>query len=301
MSNKLIVVLGATGTQGSSVVTALLKDGKYAIRAITRNLDSPAAAALRDQGVEVVSANIVDKDSLIKAFDGAYAVFGVTIPYTQDSEELQGRNIVDAAKAAGVPLLVWSSLPGAAESSNGKYTTIAPFDQKRAVDKYIETAGQPTVILHAGSFAENLLSFGLLIPDSASPGHWTITYPMAPESKMGGIWIGGDLGNIVVAVIKHWDDASWRQRLTKEPIVAAPYERSANIMVDTIQKVTGKDVKYVRQTDLPALQKAFFDWADDGFYTFPDQSSMREELGIKTHSFEDYVREVVIPYFQSQE
>ena len=43
MSSKVIVVMGATGAQGGSVAKFLLNDGTYAVRAVTRNPDSPAA------------------------------------------------------------------------------------------------------------------------------------------------------------------------------------------------------------------------------------------------------------------
>ena len=43
MSSKIIVVTGATGAQGGSVAKFLLNDGTYAVRAVTRNPDSPAA------------------------------------------------------------------------------------------------------------------------------------------------------------------------------------------------------------------------------------------------------------------
>ena len=44
MSTKLIIaVTGATGTQGGGVARDLLKDGTYAVRAVTRNPDSAAA------------------------------------------------------------------------------------------------------------------------------------------------------------------------------------------------------------------------------------------------------------------
>ena len=38
----------------------------------------PAAKALESKGVETVSADLDDKESLKKAIDGSYAVFGVT-------------------------------------------------------------------------------------------------------------------------------------------------------------------------------------------------------------------------------
>jgi len=300
MSQKLVVVVGATGTQGGSVVSALLRHGGYAIRGITRNADGESAKALKNKGVEVVSARLIDKDSLIKAFRGAYAVFGVTVPFTEDDEELQGRNIVDAAKAAKVPLLVWSSLPSASETSNGKYTTIYHFDKKNAVDKYIATAGQPSVILHTGGFAENLFQFKQLQRDESNPNKWNIIYPVVrPETPMPMTWIEGDFGNIVVAVIDHWEDDSFKAKLTKERIVAAPITITGNEMVETIKKVTGKEVTYVRKTDVQEFEKAVFGWADEGYYDYKSQSRILEELGVKTHTFEDFVRAKVVPYMES--
>lgn len=42
-SKKIIVVIGATGTQGGGIVRDLLKDGEFAVRAITRNPNSDAS------------------------------------------------------------------------------------------------------------------------------------------------------------------------------------------------------------------------------------------------------------------
>jgi NAD(P)-dependent dehydrogenase (short-subunit alcohol dehydrogenase family) len=68
MSPKTIAVVGATGGQGGSVVDSFLGAG-YAVRAITRNASSPKASALKERGVEVVTADLNDLDSLVKAFE----------------------------------------------------------------------------------------------------------------------------------------------------------------------------------------------------------------------------------------
>ncbi|KZO94749.1 NAD(P)-binding protein [Calocera viscosa TUFC12733] len=310
MSKQLIVVIGATGTQGGSVVAALLKHAAYAVRGVTRSPDAPAAKALQEKGVDVVSATLGDKASLIKAFEGAYAVFGVTVPFTQDSEEVQGRNIVDAVRAAKVPLLVWSSLPSATEVSKGKYTTIYPFDQKNAVDKYIPTVGQPAVILHTGWFADNLLH--QLNPDLNNSKKWNIMFSLRRETKMPSVWVGADLGNIVTAIIDHWEDESWKQRLTKEPIAVAPYEISGGEQAHILASVAGKEIDYVQLTDVQSpyaeqtdvhrqALKDLGNFMDEGLFKYPDHSVLLQKLGVKTHSFEDYVREVVVPHLQSME
>lgn len=69
MSQKTIAVLGATGVQGGSVVRALLKDKSWKIRGITRDASKEGAKALEKQGVEVVSADINDEQSLRQAFE----------------------------------------------------------------------------------------------------------------------------------------------------------------------------------------------------------------------------------------
>ncbi|KAG9008122.1 hypothetical protein FRB94_013679 [Tulasnella sp. JGI-2019a] len=48
----LVVVVGATGIQGSSVIKALGESNKlYRIRGLTRDLEKPASKALTEQGV----------------------------------------------------------------------------------------------------------------------------------------------------------------------------------------------------------------------------------------------------------
>lgn len=68
MAKKVIVVTGATGTQGSSVARVLLQTGKWHVRAVTRNPDGEKAKALADEGAEVVYAEYDDEESVRRAF-----------------------------------------------------------------------------------------------------------------------------------------------------------------------------------------------------------------------------------------
>src|SRR4051812_26462249 len=67
---KIIAVVGATGAQGGGVVRAVLadKNSEFAVRAITRDVNSEKAKALAAMGAEVVAGDIDDVESLTKAF-----------------------------------------------------------------------------------------------------------------------------------------------------------------------------------------------------------------------------------------
>ncbi|KAK7968851.1 hypothetical protein PG988_007924 [Apiospora saccharicola] len=106
---NIFTIVGATGTQGGSVVRALLDDPKYTIRAITRNVKSKSARTQAARGVEVVEADLHDVESLRVAFAGSHAVFAVTnffdalpaggVERAMEIETRLGANLADAAAA----------------------------------------------------------------------------------------------------------------------------------------------------------------------------------------------------------
>lgn len=65
---KTVVIFGATGKQGGSVVDAFLGDPAFKVRAVVRDPQSSPAQALQGRGVEVVKGDLFDEASLVKAF-----------------------------------------------------------------------------------------------------------------------------------------------------------------------------------------------------------------------------------------
>ena len=112
---KIIAVVGATGAQGGGLVRAILADksGSFAARAITRNPSSEKAQALRAAGAEVVAADADKPETLGQAFAGCLRRLLVTNfweHFSPERELTQARNMAQAAKAAGVQHVIWSTL-----------------------------------------------------------------------------------------------------------------------------------------------------------------------------------------------
>ena len=153
MNNKIIAVTGATGQQGGAVARKLLAEG-WNVRALTRDLDKPAAQELASLGAELVPGDMENRAELDSAFSGAYGVFSVQnfwIPNVGFEGEIrQGKNVADAAKAAGVQHLVYSSVGSAHRGMGQKH-----FDSKWQIEQYIHSLGVPYTILRPVFFMEN--------------------------------------------------------------------------------------------------------------------------------------------------
>src|SRR5258707_14845347 len=109
MNDKIIAVTGATGQQGGAVARRLLAEG-WQVRALTRDANKPAAKELAALGAEILAGDMDQRSELDAAFNGAYGVFSVQnfwLPNVGfDGEIKQGKNVANAAKAAGVKHLV---------------------------------------------------------------------------------------------------------------------------------------------------------------------------------------------------
>ena len=146
-------VVGATGQQGGATVRALLAAGAH-VRALVRRPDADAARDLADAGAELVRADLTHPASLEAAFTGVDGVFAMTTSFTDrgtDGETADGIRIADAARAAGVGHLVYSSVGGAE-----RHTGVPHFESKRRVEEHITALGLPATFVRPVFFMENL-------------------------------------------------------------------------------------------------------------------------------------------------
>lgn len=95
-----------------------------------------------------------------------------------DIEITQGKAVADAARAAGVSLFIWSSLPNVTKFSNGELTTVHHFDSKAKVEEYIRTLSFPCcVFIMTAFFMQNIFS-----PILAPPK--VVSYAFPPNSQL---------------------------------------------------------------------------------------------------------------------
>jgi uncharacterized protein YbjT (DUF2867 family) len=158
----LITITGVLGKQGLSTARALLASGRYRVRGITRRIGSPEAKELTQQGAELISIplDLGHQREFTDAFKGSDSVFmmtpGIAPPQTHELE--LGKQLADAALAAGVKHIVFSSLENVNRITAGK--KFAPhFTDKACIEGYIRSLPVKSTFIMMAFFFTNLPEF----------------------------------------------------------------------------------------------------------------------------------------------
>jgi uncharacterized protein YbjT (DUF2867 family) len=263
---KTLVVIGATGAQGGGLARAIAADksSPFAVRGVTRKLASDRAKSLASDGVEMVAADLDDEKSLERAFAGASAAYCVTNYweyFSPEREISQARNMANAAKAARLEHVVWSTLEDTRKwiplSDNrmptlmGKYK-VPHFDAKGEADQIFKDA-VPTTCLLTSFYWENLIYFGLG-PKAGPDGTLAIAYDL-DDKKMPGIAVE-DIGKCAYSIFKRRSD------FIGKTVGIAGGHLSGSDMAAGLTKALGREVRYNAVT--PEVYRSFgFPGADD--------------------------------------
>ena len=210
---KILAVLGATGAQGGGLVRAILNDpaGGFAVRALTRDVNSDQAKELASLGAEVVAADVDDEASLTRALKGAHGAYFVTFfwaHFSPEREMTEVRHMASAARAVGLPHAIWSTLEDTRQwvpLSDDRMPTlmghykVPHFDAKGASNQVFTELGVPTTFLLTSFYWDNLIHFGMA-PTRAADGQLTFTLPMG-DKKLPGI-ASEDIGRCAYGIFK---------------------------------------------------------------------------------------------------
>lgn len=246
---RIIAVVGATGAQGGGLVRAILDEhgGPFSARALTRDPRSEKAAELARRGAEVVHADLDDPQSLRRAFEGAWGAYCVTNFWEHHSPERelqQARNMAEAAKAAGLLHVVWSTLEDTRRQVSlgdtrmptlmGKYK-VPHFDAKGEADHFFTDLGLPTTFFMAAFYWENFIYFGMG-PQRGPDGMLGITLPMG-DKKLPGI-AAEDIGRCAHGVFKAGDVYVGRT------VGVAGDQLTGQEMAMAFSRAVGQEVRY---------------------------------------------------------
>jgi uncharacterized protein YbjT (DUF2867 family) len=279
-SKRSILVTGATGQQGGAVARALLSRG-HRVKALTRKPDSDAARQLVAAGAEVVAGDLADAASIVRAAKDVDTMFLMGNSYEAGLEEetRQGILAADAAKAAGIGHLIYSSVADA-----DKQTGIPHFESKYLVEQHVRQLGIPHTISAPVAFMENAVapwSTGAL-----SQG--TLAFAMPPKRVLQLVALA-DIGAFVAAL------AERREKVFGKRYDFAGDELSGEEQAKILTKAIGRPIRYQEIPIAAARQQSedaalMFEWFDRVGYDVDIAALRRQFPEVRWHGFADWAR-----------
>ncbi|CEI67875.1 unnamed protein product [Fusarium venenatum] len=307
-SPRIIVVTGATGNQGKGAIRALLAANEdWNIRALTRDVSSSWAKALLEEcsddvkaeRLSLVKGSTYDLDSIRSAFVGAYGVFAATseiypgkvlIEEAEMAHEIvAGRNIVLAAKEAGVKHFVFSSLPNMDKVTEDKFPGIHHMNNKHAIEEFAkEHLSGVTCLIPA----DGVVEFRTAIP-SEQVTQWTDpSYDMgtftAKVLELGPEQTAGKTYLVLSEPISPKKMAQIFTEVTGQPAVHKPItpqqfgEVTAPFIGPAFQLDAQKMMEWV--SVIPAGKVCY------GAMEYKKMDDSPRELGLKASTFEEWLR-----------
>ena len=246
---KVIAVLGATGAQGGGLIRAILSDksGEFTARALTRDINSEKAKALKDLGAELVAFDIDDYDSIKAAFTGAYAAYAVTFfweHFSPEKEISQAASIAKAAKETGLKHVIWSTLEDTRNwvplsddrmpTLAGKYK-VPHFESKGESNKFFTEQGVPVTFLLTSFYWDNFIYFGMG-PKKGPDGKFYLTIPMG-DKKLPGI-SADDIGKCAYGILKRGNE------FIGKTVGISGGHPTGKQMSESFSKTLGREINY---------------------------------------------------------
>ncbi|RDW81270.1 NmrA/HSCARG family protein [Aspergillus mulundensis] len=258
-SPSTIFICGATGTQGSAMITNLQSSHptKVKIHSITRDLSTPRSKALQAAGVTMFKGDFNDEPSIRNALAGCTALFLNLSPNLGDltQEPSQAKRIISVAKDLGINHIVYSSAL-VTNPNHCKYWDASSLAgnivlAKNEVEDIVRSAGIRYTILRPGNFMTNFLApvVGFQYPGLVENGKFTTAFtrdtviPMVDPR---------DIGKFGAAALLD------PERYNGKDIAIASELVTLDGILGSLSQVTGRELKadYLGQEEIDAQVKS---------------------------------------------
>ncbi len=148
-----LLLTGADGNLGRQAAKYLLElVGRDRIILCGYNQESLKEFA--KQGIETHVTNFNNSEGLDKAFANADKIALISMPFVGKKRQNAHKNVIDAAKKAGVGQIIYTSLVNAADESNPSVEKI----DHASTEDYIRHAGLDYIFLRNSQYAEAMIT-----------------------------------------------------------------------------------------------------------------------------------------------
>jgi len=152
----MLALTGCTGHLGSRVLSSLLRLKLIpAEELVISSSSSPdmIPSEAQEAGVQVRYGNLNEPESLASSYAGCNALFLVSYPSPAEDRWKQHKNAIDAAKAAGVKTIIYTSLMFGGETG---MKSVAGVQQAHIETvKLLQQSGLEYVVVREGIYAES--------------------------------------------------------------------------------------------------------------------------------------------------
>ena len=279
-NKRSVLVAGATGQQGGAVVRALLATG-HRVKALTRKPDSDAARRLAAAGVDVIAGDLGDTASVVRAASGVDTMFlmGNSYEAGMEAETRQGIAAADAAKAAGIGHLIYSSVAPTRRRAS-RISTASIASSSTWPDSIIRyTISAPV------AFMENVVAPWAI--EGLRAG--THAFAMPPKRALQLVALA-DIGAFVAALVER------REQVFGKRFDFAGDELSGEEQAKTLSQAIGRPIAYQEIPIAVARQQSedaalMFEWFDKVGYDVDIAALHRDFPEVRWHGFADWARE----------
>lgn len=270
-------ISAATGNFGQIVIPELLKKINASdITAIVRNTDK--AKKVLPAGINIEKADYTDKDALTKALKGIdKLLFISSVPGGAIPRETQHKNVVDAAKDAGVSYIAYTSFAKADDAKS------ALSSDHKATEKMIKESGMKYSFLRNAWYLENETSYlkaGANGQDALyAAGDGKIGFALEREYAIG------------AAKVMELDDAKEVYEFAGKPVSYAELGQA-------VKEVTGKDFEFKSVSDdeyRTGLIKSGFDEGTADVFVGMQNMMRDNELNVSSSDLPDVLGHELTP------